>query len=241
MATPRTDIASSRLVRKERQKLVRQTLLLITASIIILLGFIFVVIPGFIRLINAFLSDTSSLNPSDTLPPQVPILSAPIQATNSAQLRIVGFGEPNSTVVFLLNGSKDQEVTISDGGEFSVETSLLEGENTVSAYSIDEAENESEVSKSYLVLLDTEKPTLELESPTDDQEIRGRTNQDLTIKGKTEPKARIMINDRLVFPNQDGEFTHRIRLSEGDNTLKFVVTDQGGNTLEEEISVKFSL
>ncbi len=241
MATPRPEYASSRLVRKERQKLVKQTFLLIIASILILFGFIFVVIPGFIRIINAFLSDASSLNPIDTLPPQVPIVSAPVQATNSAQLLITGFGEAGSTLVFLLNGNRDQEITIQDTGDFEIDATLLEGENTVSAYAIDAAKNESAVSKSYLVLLDTEKPSIQITNPSEGQEIQGRANQDLTITGKTEPKSRILINDRLVFPDSEGAFTHRIRLSEGENNLKFTVTDQGGNVLEQEYKVTFRL
>jgi hypothetical protein len=241
MATPRPEFASSRLVRKERQKLVRQTVFLILASIIILLGFIFVVIPGFIRIINAVLSDSSSFKPTDALPPQVPIISAPVPATNSAQLSIQGFGEPNSTVIFLLSGNRDQEIQISENGEFKIDTSLSEGENTISAYAVDEAENESAVSKSYLVLLDTESPTLALDDLTDGQTIQGRTNQDLVIKGMTEPKARVMINDRLVFPDAGGAFTHRLRLTEGDNILKFAVTDQGGNKLEQQLTIKFAL
>ncbi len=215
--------------------------MLIVASIVILLGFIFVVIPGFIRIINALLSDSSSFKQSDTLPPQVPILSAPVPATNSAQLSIQGFGEANSTLVFLLNGSKDQELKISEQPNYANELSKLEVENTMSANPIDEAENESAVSKSYLVLLDTEKPTLQLDALTEGQEIQGRANQDLTIKGLTEAKARVMVNDRLVFPDSEGAFSHRVRLTEGENILKFTVTDQGGNVLEQEIKVTFKL
>ncbi len=241
MDNRQTNYASSRLVRKERQKLLRQTGFLIIASVVILLGFIFVVIPGFIRIINAFLSDGTSFKPTDSIPPQVPILSAPVSATNSAQLTISGFGEPESTVTVLHNGNRTDELKVASSGEFALEVELLEGENTVATYAVDGAGNESEVGKSYYVLLDTESPSLEIETPSEGQSIQSRSNQDLTIKGKTEPKARIMINGRLVFPDPEGAFSHRFRLSEGENKILFVVTDQGGNVFELERKVTFSL
>lgn len=230
---------SSRLAAKEQKKLSRQTFIMMAASIIIVLLFVFVILPLVVRIFFQFIDKGSPFEPSDTVPPQAPIIQSPINATNSAILPISGVAEAESTVVFVLNGSRLDEIEANNDGKFKYDLPLNEGENLLGLYSIDAAGNESIKTKNYNILYDSESPILEIEFPQDGQEITLRKNQVVEIKGKTESGAKVYINDRLSYPNALGEFKSRYSLSEGENILKFKAVDKGGNINEMEIKVNF--
>ncbi len=234
-------VVSSRKVRKERQKTVKQTVTLLLAAVIILLTFIFVIIPGFISGFNALLDDTNPFQDSDTIPPQVPILSAPIEATFSAQIAVSGFGEAKSSIIFVLNGQKDVETTAGDDGFFEVTLDLLDGENTITAYSVDEAKNESAVTKMFTTIYDANPPQLELLNFEDAQKIETKKNQDYIIEGKTDVDAKVYVNGRLTLPTSDGSFKYTIHLKEGENKVLFDAIDAAGNKTQIERTVTFSL
>ncbi len=230
---------SSRLAAREQKKLSRQIFIMMAASIIIVLLFIFVILPLVVRLFFQFIDKGSPFEPGDTVPPQAPIIQSPINATNSATLPISGVAEAGSKVVFILNGSQLDEIEANDEGKFKYDLFLSEGENLLGLYSVDAAGNESIKTKNYNILYDSESPILEIEFPQDGQEITLVKNQVIEIKGKTEPGAKVYVNDRLSYPNALGEFKSRYSLSEGENVLKFKAVDKGGNVNEMEVKVGF--
>ncbi|MFH1958746.1 MAG: Ig-like domain-containing protein [Patescibacteria group bacterium] len=232
-------MARSRLSKKQQKKIVRQTFLIATVAISLLASFIFFIMPQFIRLADSFLNGSSVLEDQDQVPPQAPILAAPVSATNSASLPISGVGEAGSQAVLMLNGEKLKEIEIDDQGEFKFRVPLTEGENALAVYSIDKAGNESVQTREYNVSLDTEAPVIEIESPEDGGTIELRKNQIVTIKGTTEPQSKVFINDRLVYAKSDGSFSMNYELEDGENKLKFRAVDKGGNESEKEIIVKF--
>ena len=234
----------SRKIRKEKKKAIAQSIIMIAVAIILFFAFIFVIIPGFFNLFTNFLDSSSPFQETDTIPPQIPIVSAPISATNSAQLKVTGFGEPESFVIFVLNGSKQEKVKIATDGSFEVPITLTEGENVLRAYGVDDAQNESATTKDYVTLFDTTAPILEITEPTDGTKFESRANESVTIQGKTddgETGTRIYINDRVVFPKDDGTFSYTYRLSEGENKLQIKALDRAGNSSELEITYFFSL
>lgn len=235
----KTNRVSSRLARKEQKKLTRQTYGFIFLAIVILLFFIFVLLPGGVRLFFSILDSNTGLDTSDTIPPQVPILSSPVDATYSATIRLEGFAEPKSKVVVVLDGEKHSEVTVKDDGSFDYDLDLAEGENTFTLYSTDEAENESALTSDYMVLYDNESPIVDIESPENGAVIEAKKNQNLTVTGNTEPGAKLLLNDRLVYVKSDGSFSSTFLLTEGENLLKFDATDKAGNTSQTEIKVEF--
>ena len=232
-------MARSRISRKQQQTMVRQTTSIIVIAVLLLAAFIFFIIPQFVRLADGLLNGGAPTEEQDQVPPQTPVLAAPVAATNSASLPISGFGEAGSKVVLVLNGERLEDVEINDEGEFKFVVPLTEGENALAVFGIDEAENESVQTREYSVELDTEAPKIELESPQDGDNIELRKNQITTIKGTTESKAKVFINDRLVYANSEGSFSMSFKLEEGENKLKFRVEDKGGNVSEKEITVKF--
>jgi hypothetical protein len=232
-------MARSRITQKKQQQMVRQTIMVIVITMVILVAFIFVIMPRFILLADKIFNSEVISENGDHVPPQAPILAAPISATNSATLPISGVGEAESKVILVLNGVQSDETQADQEGEFKIEVPLTEGENALAVYGVDEAGNESVQTREYRVILDTTAPEIEIETPTDGSSVELRKNQVITVKGKTEPRAKVFINDRLVYAKEEGDFVMNYQLEEGENTLKFKVEDQGGNVSQKEIKVSF--
>jgi hypothetical protein len=230
---------SSRLARKEQKKLSRQTFGMIFLSVLMLFIFIFVLLPGGVRLFFSILDSNTGLEVKDSIPPQAPILSSPVEATFSASIKLSGFAEPKSKVILVLDGQKHDEFVVSDEGSFEYDFSLRDGENLFSLYSIDEADNASPNTKDYLVIYDKDAPTIDVDIPKNDEVVQSKKNQLINVSGKTEAGAKIYLNDRLLSVQSDGVFTGTYNLSDGENMLKFRAVDKAGNQAETELKVVF--
>jgi hypothetical protein len=233
---------NSRLSRIEEKRTKKQ-LFWVTAGIIALI--ILVVTLG-IPLVVQFTSlvgnikSNQPLDAADKTAPFPPTLAPILESTNSAQLKIEGFAEPETTLKIYLNGEEDKKVLIGADGGFSFnDISLRDGPNTIYATATDQAGNESNKSKEFTVLFSKNAPKIEISEPTDNQEF-GKNQQEIVVKGKTDKGVDIKINDRFVFVHDDGTFTYTLKLSEGENTLKVIGTDAAGNstTLERKVIYK---
>lgn len=236
--------APSRRVRREKKKVLSQSIMMIGVAIVLFFTFIFVIIPNFFNFVTNFLDSSTPFQETDEIAPQIPIISAPVSATNSAQLKVTGYGEPESFVIVVFNGSKEEKITVNKDGSFEVPLELSEGENKLSAYSVDAAENESTLTKEYVVLFDVKPPTLEITDPENGATFQSRANQSITINGKTdedETGTKIYVNEKLVFPKPDGTFSYTYRLNEGENKLEIRAQDKAGNTNKIEVTYTFSL
>ncbi|MCL4208253.1 hypothetical protein KJZ63_01290 [Patescibacteria group bacterium] len=231
---------TSRLAKKEQKKLITQTALMFGLVVFLILAFLFFVLPNIVRIAFNVLDSDPIAKSEDTIPPQVPILAAPVEATYSAQVNLSGYGEAKSEIILVLNGNEADKKTIADDGTFSFDVTLTEGENSLATFSRDAAQNESVLSKKYTVVLDVTTPTIEIESPKDGDRITLRKNQITTIKGKTEPKARVFIDSRLVLADAEGNFQGSYNLQEGDNKIIIKATDAAGNQTEKELTVNFA-
>lgn len=229
---------SSRLARKQQRKLVRQTIWSIIGGGLLLLVFLFWVLPNSVRLLSGVLDTT--FEEKDEIPPQVPIFSQPATATNLSPYLLKGFAEPGSKVFVSVNGNENEVVT-GDDGVFEAELGLTEGENVFSAVSEDAAGNRSRETEAYQIDLDSQLPSLAIDNISDGQEFIGKDQQQLTIAGITDPSARVYINQRLVLARTDGSFKFTLRLNEGENKLTFKVIDKAGNEAEFEYTVFFKL
>jgi len=229
----------SRLARRQGKKMARQSLLMILLAIAGSLIFLFIIVPQIVQLFFRFFgSGDLNFNPEDTIPPQVPVISPPPEATKESSVVLDGFGEAKSLVVVVINGREIDRAIVDDKGQFSYTLKLDEGENLVSLYGVDQADNES-ASKQYVIIRDTKAPSLVFEDLNNDKQITGRDQQNFNIKGETEPDSQLSLNERNIYVRSDGTFTTQIYLQEGDNTLKFVVVDQAGNRTEQTIKVNF--
>ena len=237
---PANKPVSSRLAKKQQKKLAQQTIIIIFIIFALILGFLFLVLPNIVRVAFNVLDGDVITNSSDNIPPQVPILNAPVEATHSGTINLSGFGEAKSEIILILNGEETETKTISDEGEFSFDATLTEGENTITTYAIDEAKNESLTSRKFNITLDTEVPTIEIETPENDSRITLRKNQITSVKGITEPNAKVYIGERLSFANSDGNFAGTYSLKEGENKISIRAIDKAGNQSELELTINFA-
>lgn len=237
----RTPRVHSRLARREQKKMVRQSLLYVILAIILGVVFVIFILPRTVALLFSIVDSDATLTNQDTLPPQVPIIAAPATATTESVITLTGYGEPESTIYIVLNGSQAAETMVASDGTFSQQVELQEGDNTISAYSKDKAENESASSHSYTVKRDATAPTIEISQPQDGQSFKLATNQNITVSGTTEARARVTINGRLTLADAEGKFSTTYYLQEGETELVINATDEAGNTAEKKLKVTFSL
>ncbi|HCC84723.1 MAG TPA: hypothetical protein DEP87_03505 [Candidatus Pacebacteria bacterium] len=233
---------TSRLVKHEEKVLIQQTILYIGAGLVTLVLFVTVIMPAAIKMFFKILDGNSKIDlAADKIPPQVPVLAVPFQATNSATIQISGFGEAESKVGLVVNNEAVATLEVADDGSFNQELTLEPGINSLVAYGIDRAGNESSPSLTYSIFMDAEPLMIDISEPSNPAEVVGRKNQSLLIKGETKPETKIYLNDRLSFVKADGSFEIPFLLSEGENSIKVRGLDQAGNTTELELKVTFKL
>jgi micrococcal nuclease len=81
----------------------------------------------------------------DQTPPSQPLIALPgaLPDDSADKITITGTAEPNTKIVAQLNEDKTEEATTNSQGEFSLETNLAVGGNTISIKSLDQVGNES--------------------------------------------------------------------------------------------------
>jgi len=229
---------TSRLTKRKKKELTKQSLVLIMISLVAILVFIFVILPNAVQIFFNLLDKGTNLAQLDNIPPQPPTIFAPPEATPSAKLSLSGFGEAKSIVYVIVNNQKQDQTTVNDNGQFSTIIELTEGKNTIKLYSVDDAGNES-VNKSYQIIKDTQKPNIKIGYPEDGTNFELKEEQVVNIQGETEPRAKVYINENLTYSNTQGLFSYRYRLDEGENKIKIKVVDLAGNEAEHELIIKY--
>lgn len=230
---------SSRIIKKERSKLWKQTVTYVSIAVLLGIAFVVIVLPNFLRLVDSFLDTNPLPTEEEEQIVQAPTLSAPVIATNSAELMLQGFAQPNQTVTFVVNGDQSPGPTTDDSGSFTGTVYLTEGENAVTAFVTTERGSESPAGRVYAVTLDTEAPTLDVTEPEDGQSFDAK-EQTITVSGTTDVAAKVYLNDRFVTVRSDGSFSTRFSPKKGENTLMIKSVDPGGNTTEVERTIRYA-
>lgn len=233
---------SSRLARKESQRLMRQSVFFVLLTIVALAALVKWGIPSLVKLAT-FLGEIQSadqpIEQGDDIAPFPPQIGLAIDATSSAQIDITGYAEAESEVVLYVNEEKVGENTSDDGGEFEfLRVELAEGENVIWSQAIDGAGNKSEMSEEKVVWFDNKAPFIEISSPEFGDGVVSEEKV-LEVEGKTEVGARVYVNDRLARLNEEGVFSGQAVLNEGDNEVKVRVVDRAGNESEEVFTIAF--
>jgi len=169
------------------------------------------------------------------LPP--PILSPLSSATNSAQIKLGGSSQTETTVEIFLNEEAQNAIEVDKDGQFETKLTLNENENQIYAIAQDLLGNYSSRSEKIKIIFDDQAPELEIKTPTEDEKFYQEKNRAIEIHGQTETNASLYLNDHLLILNGNGEFSTQLKLEEGENILKFLVKDQAGNETEKEIMV----
>lgn len=242
MATDYTK-RKSRLSKIEEKKSLKQALRFILLTIVLLALIIFYGIPALIKLV-VFLGDLKSSDQrpdiSDTLAPTPPIIEPIAEATNSSVINIKGYTEEGATVKLFIGGINSKEVVTDKSGSFVFDTIKLKtGENEFKLKAQDKAGNESEFSKTSVVIFDNEPPPLEITNPQNGAEFFEK-DREITIQGSSDENIRILVNNRLAYTDSEGNFSTRLELTEGKNQIIIKAIDKAGNETKKEIEVSYS-
>lgn len=227
---------SSRLLKHERNKVAKQTFLFVSGTVALLLGFIFIILPGFISIVNSYLNS----NPFPTEVKnvlQTPLVDAPPLATNNRELTLTGFAPVGSTVVLVLNGQQSTTVKTAEDGRFELSLQLINGSNSIALFAKDESGGESPTSKEFVVVYDQDPPQLIIDSPANETEFDRKTVT-ISVRGMTDVGSRVTLNGRLMSVDSEGVFSGTTALSDGVNEFVLIATDEAGNTTEQKLNVK---
>lgn len=232
----------SRRYRVQERRTTRSAVLLILLSIGLLFFLLFFGITTLAKF-AAFVSDLQSSskpveqeNKALAAPPTLDDLPTVAQ---TEQIKITGRAEVGSTLKVFVNSETVKETLVDDTGTYSLEITLSEGKNEVWVKTVDKNGHESGDSRHFKIIYDETPPTLEITKPGDGESFFGN-NKNINVEGTTEAGARVMVNDRVAIVNGDGKFSQRISLSEGENIIKVVATDEAENTTEKEIKVTYT-
>lgn len=236
--TPR----KSRLERSEEKKAIKSTFfyVILTLGILVLLFVIGIpAITKFTALVAGVTGNDSGGFQNNSPPPPPPSIETLPSYTNDESIRLKGRTRPGYTVSVFFNDDKI-EVLANAEGEFNSTLELSGGTNSVAALVTDNFGQDSVRTQTYSVVLDKEKPKLEIISPENEKQFYGNRDKQQTIQGQTEPDARITINDKVVIVRSDGKFDYQTTLSNGKNVYKIKSVDRAGNETESELSLNFT-
>ena len=229
----------SRLAEVERKKTSR----LVFFSLIIILAIGFIAVKFGLELlvkmavILAPKSQPVVQEQKRLLPP--PVVNSTPTATNSAQISISGYADPAAKVALTVNGSLSNSLNADSDGYFETKIQLIKGDNFVSVKYTDSSLNESRESQSITINRDDESPVLTIESPSSGSVLYGQDQKMVEVKGKTEPEASLIINNRYVSIRSDGSFSYKLGLQEGENEITVLAKDKAGNVTEKKISLRW--
>ncbi|TYS15438.1 S8 family serine peptidase [Rossellomorea vietnamensis] len=166
-----------------------------------------------------------------------PVITSPKDGsfTKSDTVTVEGTSAP-STTVLLFNGEEEvAAVETSEDGTFSAEAALQPGGNTITAKASTE-QGTTGPSEPVTITLDQEKPVLEITSPEEGL----KTNKEaITVTGTIadENLAWVKVNGQKASVNE-GQFSHRMLLNEGENVIQVIAKDKAGNKKKQTVTVE---
>jgi len=139
------------------------------------------------------------------------------------------------TVAVKLNGATVATINPEAGGAFASALTLTEGPNAIELALL--SGTDVVATGSYLVVLDRQPPALTVTRPAAGDSVEAPT---VSVQGKAEPGATVVVNERTIVPAQDGSFNDSFTAGAGPLTITVVARDRAGNetTTKTAITVK---
>ena len=233
----------SRLMSVREKRELKQAIILIIATIVLLVAFIFWGLPaiaGFVG--NNLIKSDGKTTDSLALSPTAPILTDIPEATNSASIDVNGTALAGGEVSLFVNGVESSKIAVPDSGEFVIpNVKMPEGSNKIYAICYSSATKlTSDNSREHVVLIDLAKPKLEVKSPASDSVFHGERERLVNILGSyDEDGTRVYVGDRMAIGNADNTFNVSYQLVEGDQEIKIVARDKAGNETEQILKLRW--
>jgi len=157
-------------------------------------------------------------------------------ATNSSSFIFSGSLLGYDELEVYVNQEKVSELSnISDS--FSEEISgLKKGSNSIYAIAKSSGSKETKKSEEFNISYQSEKPTIEIESPKDGEKFN---KEEIVIKGKTGKETYIHINSLPIVVDADGSFQYTLKLKEGENKIEINATDIVDNQETKNLTVQY--
>lgn len=221
--------SAKRLARQSRRNLII-TLILIAALIYATIQWILPNLIGGLGFIQSIIKQPKKITTEEGVSLAPPVLNIPYEATNTAQINILGYATPHIKASIFVDDQLKSSTEALEDGSFEIRgITLALGTNNIYGKTIEDGK-ESLPSKSIKVIYDDEKPLLEISEPEDGKEVQGERK--IQIKGKTEPQAQIFVNDSRIITSSDGTFSTDHSLNDGENVLTIKAIDQASNATE---------
>lgn len=229
------------IVTHEKQVYQRLAILGVTTLVILVILFFWglPVLARFAGILTFFTSRDELRSGGDVVPPFPPRLEGIPTATNSAQIKLVGFAESGSTLEIFLNGALAQKLLIDANGKFDIDNfNLTYGENKLQLKATDRAGNSSSISEQ-LIVFDNTPPNLELSEPKSGSVFFGQNNL-IKIAGKTDPATTVLVSGFWAIVDQEGKFTLPYPAQPGENNLEIIAQDAAGNQTKQNLIIYYN-
>lgn len=166
-----------------------------------------------------------------------PLLDAVPEYTKDPALLLQGIVpsfsiEADRKIAVQANGTT-ATVKFDASGHFAVPLTLRDGPNHLVIALIGPA-SETIATTGITVTLDRVAPPLTLTKPANGATIDSST---VTVEGKAEPGAIVLVNDRSVIVGQDGSFSDSATAQAGVLPITVIARDRAGNETKTQLSV----
>lgn len=166
-----------------------------------------------------------------------PVIASPADGsfTNVENVIVTGTAAPTTTVEIYNNGEEVSSAETTDEGTFSAELTLQDGANTLTAKAVTD-QGSTDESAPVTVTLDQTKPRVSVTSPANES----RTNREAVTVTGTVNEANldwIKVNGQEAQVDEEGNYSHRMLLNEGENVIKVVALDKAGNRHAKTVKV----
>ncbi|WP_047982696.1 S8 family serine peptidase [Ornithinibacillus contaminans] len=156
--------------------------------------------------------------------------------TNESSLTVEGTATEGTTVELLQNGEAAGSQEVGGDGIFAVDIDLSEGANELIARTLINGDL-AKISDPVTVTLDTVSPDLTITNPKDGDKTDRET---VTVEGTVldENLAFVNVNGQTAAVDEDGNFSKRILLDEGENIIEVAAQDLAGNVTTEQVTLR---
>lgn len=237
-------MADSRLARRSIKQSKRQLYVSLIAIVIVLFStinfgpYLIGGLGGFIDKITGKGSQAERIETSADI--QAPTLDALPAATSNEHISVSGRSYYiKGSIELFVNGVRRDETDLRDLQDFKFEDiGLSEGANFIKVRIII-GDKKSDFSDEAQITYTKNAPKLEMSFPQDRQSFH-KGDQQITVRGTTNPDNSVNINGFIAIVDTGGNFSYNYNLSNGDNKLTITATSPAGQTTIKELTVSYS-
>jgi hypothetical protein len=237
------EFTRSRLDKKAEDEITKKTIFLGLITVLVLVLTVVFGLPLLVRF-SILLGDLKNKQDSEivekVIPPMMPRLILPFEATNSARIDLRGVAEKGVSIELLKNDVSVGKVETDEAGEFVFKDIFLEaGESIFTAVAISKAGDSSEISKELTLAYDNEVPPLTMTNPSE-ASVKVESD-DFDVVGVSEKGVSVTVNGRVAMVDDSGSFKLKLQLAIGKNEVEIIVRDLAGNETKKKIEITYDI